>query len=220
MIIKNMNDKEKQTNSKNDKEKQIDNKQKQIKKDIKKTTKDNITIKKTTTKHSKTENTLSNVNKTKTKNSTINTNNNQKKILNSELSIVYNKYINSNTKKTIKKYKNSNILSVYVFSSFNNITASLINENNETIYFGSAGKLGFKNTQKSSPYASETLAKLISSIILTMNKNECKIFLTGPGYNKKNFVVWLMKYIEKIIFIEERVKYVFNGVRPKNPRKV
>lgn len=146
----------------------------------------------------------------------------KRQVLPDALLNIFNKYISNYKKKMLKKYKNSIKLKVHVLSTFNNILVSVINEDNCTLLFSSAGSLKFKNTQKSSPYAAEILAKLVSSIILyTFDASKIKIYfiLTGPGFLKKIFVEWALKYLNPI-FIKEKIKYVFNGTRPKNPRKV
>jgi small subunit ribosomal protein S11 len=109
---------------------------------------------------------------------------------------------------------------LYVFSSYNNTTLTLTDEEGNVLAWSSAGKIGFKGTKKGTPYAANRVAETIAQSIHNLKIGKVKIKIKGIGGGRESAVRALAAKKVNIISIEDVTPVPHNGCRPRKPRRV
>jgi small subunit ribosomal protein S11 len=123
-------------------------------------------------------------------------------------------------KKLNKKYAFL-VAIVYVYSTFNNTIITVTSISGKVLIFGSSGLLGLKGANRSSSYASESIANVLSKKITELNIQFILIRLKGFG-NSRKFVLNGFKITNfiKIISIKDFTSLAHNGSRSKKKRRI
>jgi len=83
-----------------------------------------------------------------------------------------------NTKKRVVKVEAEGY--AFIKATFNNIIISLTNKGGQVVSWSSAGKMGFKGSKKSTPYAAQVSAQDAA-------QKACEHFGFGPGEHAKSY---------------------------------
>ncbi len=123
-------------------------------------------------------------------------------------------------KNTNKARASIGIVSVY--SSRNNTLLTLSKSKGRVVKGGwaSAGSVGFKNSRKSSTYASQAAAKSIALLAKKLRIYYLHVKLNGMGRAKGAVVRVLQQSSLKILAIRECTPMVHNGCRPPKIRRI
>lgn len=112
------------------------------------------------------------------------------------------------------------IYTIYIFFKKNNIIASIININNEILTTLSAGKCGFKNTQKTTPFACSIILDKIIKFIKVRNIKIINLKFKGISVLKTLIISKLYKNNIIINTIIESTTYPYNGNKKKKNTKL
>lgn len=109
---------------------------------------------------------------------------------------------------------------VYVTSTFNNTLVTIANLSGETLVWSSTGKMGFKGTKRSTPYAATLAVDEAVKKAQAMGVKEVEVYIKGPGPGRDAALRVLRSCGVKINLISDVTPMPFNGVRPPKPRRV
>ena len=123
---------------------------------------------------------------------------------------------------TLRKPSRNNLAIISVLCGTNNTLLTLSQSKGKVLKSGciSAGSMGFKNSRKSTLYASQAAAKSLVSKLREQKITGVYIRLFGMG-RAKGAVVWVFKQSRiKIWAIRECTPSVHNGCRPPKARRI
>lgn len=125
--------------------------------------------------------------------------------------------------KTSKKKKIKNKLvkgKVYINSTYNNTIVSITDMAGNVILWGSAGKIGFKGSKKSTPYAGQKTMEDVLGKLKERGLVEVDVLIKGIGSGRESAVRALQGSGLNILSIKDQTPIPHGGVRPKKPRRV
>ena len=119
-------------------------------------------------------------------------------------------------------YTPKRIATCTVYSSRNNTLLTLMGAGGKIFKKGwaSAGSLGFKNSRKSTTYASTAAAKSLAQIAKQRGVRALYLKLHGVGRAKSAVVRTLQLSRLKVLAIRENTPAVHNGCRPPKKRRI
>lgn len=124
----------------------------------------------------------------------------------------------STVKKTTKKQVINGV--AYINVSYNNTLVTITDSKGEVISWSSSGKLGFKGTKKSTPYAANLVAKDCVEKAKKYNLTNIKIVVKGVGPGRESAIRGLTGTGLNVVSIMDSTPIAHNGVRRKKPRRV
>ena len=110
--------------------------------------------------------------------------------------------------------------SIYIQSSQNNTIYTLTTSKKQPRYWVSAGRCGFKNSRKSTSYASQSAAARCAEFAKNHNVHRVNLFVNGLGPGRLTGVRALGAAGLVIGRIRECTNLPHNGCRPPNKRRV
>jgi len=129
------------------------------------------------------------------------------------------KEIKEKSKKSKKKYIDLGIF--YITSGLNNTIISFADSKGNILKWSSCGHAGFKNTKKSTPYASAKAAEiLIEKIKNNFDVGEAKVIVKGIGPGREASLRVIFNSDFNIVSVEDRTPIPFGGPTPPKPRSV
>lgn len=124
----------------------------------------------------------------------------------------------STAKKIVKRQVINGIAHIHV--SYNNSLVTITDSKGGVIAWSSAGKLGFKGTKKSTPYAANLVAKDCVERAKKYNLTNIKIVVKGVGPGREAAIRGLTGTGLNVISIMDSTPIAHNGIRRKKPRRV
>lgn len=110
---------------------------------------------------------------------------------------------------------------LYVLASFNNTLVTITDEDGNTLYWGSSGKIGFKGTRKATPYAATSaVEQVIKKARDEVGLKEVEVFIKGPGTGRDAALRAIRSSGVKISMIADTTPMPHDGPRPKKKRRV
>lgn len=109
---------------------------------------------------------------------------------------------------------------IYVNSSYNNTIVSVADMNGNIVASGSAGKVGFKGSKKSTPYAGQRTMEDTLSKMREIGLKEVDVIIKGIGAGRESAVRALQGSGLNVLTIKDQTPIPHGGVRPKKPRRV
>lgn len=125
--------------------------------------------------------------------------------------------IKSKKKKTKTKITKGKI---FINSTYNNTIVSVADMSGNVLLWCSAGKIGFKGSKKSTPYAGQKTMENILGSLKERGLNEVDIFIKGIGSGRESAVRALQGSGLAVLTIKDQTPIPHGGVRPKKPRRV
>lgn len=122
------------------------------------------------------------------------------------------------TSKTPKKKITSGI--VYVDATFNNTKVLFADKLGNTLFWSSAGSLGFKGAKKGTPFAASKVGEIIGGKALALGVKESDVVVRGVGSGREPAIRAFMGYGIEITSIKDATPVPHNGPKPKKPRRV
>lgn len=128
----------------------------------------------------------------------------------------------SATKRTKSKVKSqTKQAKVYVSASFNNTLVTVTNMDGGVLVWGSSGRVGFKGTRKSTPYAATTAVdKVVRQAKDDFGVEDVEVYIKGPGPGRDAALRAIRATGVKISLIADVTPVPHNGPRPKKKRRV
>jgi len=108
----------------------------------------------------------------------------------------------------------------HVKATFNNTIVSLTDIYGNVITWASAGKVGFKGSRKSTPYAAQLAAQAAAREALELGMKRVEIRVKGPGAGREAAIRALQAAGLEITAIRDVTPIPHNGCRPPKRRRV
>jgi len=109
---------------------------------------------------------------------------------------------------------------VYINSTYNNTIISVTDLTGNVVIWGSAGKIGFKGSKKSTPYAGQKTMEDVLVRAKERGLGEVDVFIKGIGSGRESAVRALQGSGLTVLTIKDQTPIPHGGVRPKKPRRV
>ena len=120
--------------------------------------------------------------------------------------------------KTPKKKITSGILSVE--ATFNNTKVVFADKNGNTLFWSSAGSLGFKGAKKGAPFAAGKVGEVIGEKVSALGVKDADVIIKGVGSGREPAVRSFMAFGIEINSVKDKTPVPHNGPKPKKPRRV
>ena len=119
-----------------------------------------------------------------------------------------------------KERKNISSGVVHVRASFNNTMITITDVQGNTIAWASAGKLGFKGSRKSTPYAAQVAADQAGRAAIEHGMKSVEVEVSGPGAGRESALRALQSCGLQVTTIRDVTPIPHNGCRPPKRRRV
>ena len=126
------------------------------------------------------------------------------------------------TKKTSKKRDRKVSASgvAHVQASFNNTIITITDMDGNVVSWASAGKVGFKGSRKSTPFAAQVAAEATAREALNYGMKRVEVWVKGPGAGREAAIRSLQAAGLEISAIKDVTPIPHNGCRPPKRRRV
>ena len=108
----------------------------------------------------------------------------------------------------------------HVKSTFNNTIITLADMTGKTISWGSAGKVGFKGSKKSTPFAAQQAGSVAAKEAMDMGLRRVEVWVKGPGSGREAAIRSLSVAGLDVSVIKDVTPIPHNGCRPPKRRRV
>jgi small subunit ribosomal protein S11 len=109
---------------------------------------------------------------------------------------------------------------VYIFSSYNNTILSLTDREGNVLFWTSPGRIGFKGTKKSTPFAASKAAEAMALVIEKLGVEKVEVLVKGVGSGRESAIRSLAAGGVDIFSIKDITPLPHNGCRPPKVRRV
>lgn len=109
---------------------------------------------------------------------------------------------------------------IYINSTYNNTIVSVTDMAGNVLIWSSAGKIGFKGSKKSTPYAGQKTMEDALARLKERGLSEVDVLIKGIGSGRESAVRALQGSGLNILTIKDQTPIPHGGVRPKKPRRV
>ena len=120
--------------------------------------------------------------------------------------------------KTSKKKVTSGVLSID--ATFNNTKVLLADKAGNTLFWSSAGSLGFKGAKKGTPFAASKVGDIIGSKAAILGVKDVNIVVIGVGSGREPAIRAFMAHRIEVTSIADATPVPHNGPKAKKPRRV
>jgi small subunit ribosomal protein S11 len=108
----------------------------------------------------------------------------------------------------------------HVHTTFNNTIISITDMSGGVISWASAGKVGFKGSRKSTPFAAQLAADSAAKDAMGMGLRRVEVWVKGPGAGREASIRSLAAAGLEITAIRDVTPIPHNGCRPPKRRRV
>jgi small subunit ribosomal protein S11 len=119
-----------------------------------------------------------------------------------------------------KERKNITSGIVHVSATFNNTMITITDVQGNAISWASAGKMGFKGSRKSTPYAAQMAAESAGRGAMEHGMKTVEVEVSGPGSGRESALRALQSCGLQVTAIRDVTPIPHNGVRPPKWRRV
>ena len=122
------------------------------------------------------------------------------------------------TKKRDRKVPPNGV--VHIHATFNNTIISITDTSGGVVAWASAGKVGFKGSRKSTPFAAQLAAENAAKEALALGMRRVEVWVKGPGSGREASIRSLAAAGLEISGIRDVTPIPHNGCRPPKRRRV
>ena len=127
----------------------------------------------------------------------------------------------ADVKKARKRDKRVGVNGVaHVHASFNNTIVTITDTDGNVLSWASAGKVGFKGSRKSTPFAAQVAAESSAREALNAGMKRVEVWVKGPGAGREAAIRSLQAAGLEISAIKDVTPIPHNGCRPPKRRRV
>ncbi len=119
-----------------------------------------------------------------------------------------------------KERKNISPGVAHVNSACNNTMITITDVQGNAIAWSSAGKMKFKGSRKSTPYAAQVAAEQAGEIAMEHGMKTIEVEVCGPGSGRESALRALQAVGLQVTSIRDVTPIPHNGVRPPKRRRV
>ncbi|KAB2881616.1 30S ribosomal protein S11 [bacterium] len=105
-------------------------------------------------------------------------------------------------------------------ATFNNTIVTLTNSNGDVITWCTSGKMGFRGSKKSTPFAAQVAAETAAKAAIDMGLRKVEVRVSGPGAGRESAIRSLQAAGLEITAIRDLTPIPHNGCRPPKKRRV
>lgn len=127
---------------------------------------------------------------------------------------------NPRAKRTKKREKVEAMGVAHVKATFNNTIISLTDNYGNVISWASAGRVGFKGSRKSTPFAAQLAAETAVKEAMELGLRKVEVLVKGPGSGREAAVRSIQAAGLEITAIKDVTPIPHNGCRPPKRRRV
>ena len=109
---------------------------------------------------------------------------------------------------------------VHIHATFNNTIISITDPSGAVIAWASAGKVGFKGSRKSTPFAAQLAAENAAKEALSLGMRKVEVWVKGPGSGREASIRSLAAAGLEVSGIRDVTPIPHNGCRPPKRRRV
>jgi len=109
---------------------------------------------------------------------------------------------------------------LHVEATFNNTKVVLSDKEGNTLFWTSAGSLGFKGAKKGTPFAASKAGSIIGEKAKALGIKEVDVIVKGVGSGREPTIRAFMAFDIEITGIKDFTPVPHNGPKPKKPRRV
>jgi small subunit ribosomal protein S11 len=109
---------------------------------------------------------------------------------------------------------------VHIRATFNNTIVTVADTTGQAISWGSAGKVGFKGSKKSTPFAAQLAATTAAREAIALGLRRVEVWVKGPGSGREAAIRSLSAAGLEITMIKDVTPIPHNGCRPPKRRRV
>ena len=109
---------------------------------------------------------------------------------------------------------------LHVEATFNNTKVVLSDKEGNTLFWTSAGSLGFKGAKKGTPFAASKAGSVIGEKAKALGIKEVDVKVKGVGSGREPTIRAFMAYDIEISGVRDLTPVPHNGPKPKKPRRV
>ena len=108
----------------------------------------------------------------------------------------------------------------FIKSTFNNTIVSITDPSGAVISWSSAGRMGFKGSRKSTPFAAQMAAEAAARRAQEHGMKKVDVFVKGPGSGRETAIRSLQATGLEVGSIQDVTPHAHNGCRPPKRRRV
>ena len=127
------------------------------------------------------------------------------------------------TAKTTKKKRvsrNTDKGQVHIKSSFNNTLVTFTDLQGNVVSWASSGKLGFKGSKKSTPFAAQQCVEEAAKVAKEQGIKSVEVYVKGPGNGREAAIRALSTAELNVTLIKDVSPIAHNGCRPPKIRRI
>ena len=124
----------------------------------------------------------------------------------------------SRPKKKARRVESNGV--AHIKASFNNTIITLTDSTGHVISWGTAGKVGFKGSKKSTPFAAQMAAQTAAREAMDLGLRKIEIWVKGPGSGREAAIRALSAAGLEVSLIKDVTPIPHNGCRPPKRRRV
>jgi len=121
-------------------------------------------------------------------------------------------------KKKIKKVDAFGI--AHIKSTFNNTIVTITDREGNVITWCSPGKLGYKGSKKSTPFAAQQAAATAAREVMALGMKKVEAWIKGPGPGREAAIRSLRATGIEVTAIKDCTPVPHDGCRPKKRRRI
>lgn len=122
------------------------------------------------------------------------------------------------TKKKTRKVEANGV--VHIKATFNNTIITIGDSNGKAISWASAGRVGFKGSKKSTPFAAQLAGSQAAKEAMDMGLRRVEVWVKGPGSGREAAIRSLSAAGLEVTLIKDVTPIPHNGCRPPKRRRV
>lgn len=108
----------------------------------------------------------------------------------------------------------------HIRSTFNNTIVTITDPTGNVLSWATAGKMGFKGSRKSTPFAAQTAAERAARDAMEFGLKEVEVMVKGPGAGREAAIRSLQAAGLEVNLIKDVTPIPHNGCRPPKRRRV
>ncbi|MBP9670291.1 30S ribosomal protein S11 [Candidatus Woesebacteria bacterium] len=118
----------------------------------------------------------------------------------------------------IKNTKNISDGRIYILATFNNTVVTVTDTSGNVLNWSSTGKVGFKGSRKSTPFAATQAITAAVDAAKGMGLRTAAVYIKGPGPGRDAALRVLRTIGIKVTEMQDVTPIPHNGTRAKKPR--
>ncbi len=108
----------------------------------------------------------------------------------------------------------------HVKATFNNTIITITDNDGNVVSWASAGKVGFKGSRKSTPFAAQMAAEATAKEAVNYGVRKVEVWVKGPGAGREAAIRSLQAAGLEVAAIRDVTPIPHNGCRPPKRRRV